>query len=324
MTERFQSRRSPTRTCVPAGSPAARATPSEHRRSPATAKSQHLRGHYLAPPGVPARRAPCPRWSMMRRPVQRCGSAETPRTHPWWRAGCRETPAPPVTAADRAAPTRYPRARASSAVSDRGTQIRQPRSPTRRPQSSGRRESSIGCRQKAQGRGRVGRAAAKAGTCREPFEQGEPAEPDPTDAVAERTRGLENEILVGRSCRTRARTVHDERKWRTNLEHQAVAGARKAHQAFELVIAVGAAADDAQRQVDLGKGRFGKVRSGANLSDLEAHPPSPGFLASADDVSSAKPDLSFCSIFTSSSGSGLRSRACDHWNLASSVRPTFQ
>ena len=43
--------------------------------------------------------------------------------------------------------------------------------------------------------------------------------------------------------------------------------------------------------------------------------------ASAVEVSSGSPLVSFCSILASSSGSGLRSRACDHWNCASSVRP---
>ena len=246
VTERSQSRRSPTRTCVPAGSPAARATPSGHRRSPATAKSRHLRGHCFAPPGVPAKRASRQRRSMIRRLVQRCGSAETPQTHPWWRAGCRETPAPPVTAADRAAPTRCPRAPASSAVSDRGTQVHRPRSPTRRRNPRIGEREAIGRRQKAQGGGGVGRAAAKSGTRGEPFEQGELAEPDPTDPVAKRTRRLENKVLVGRSRHARARTAHLERKWRTDSERQAVASARKAHQAFEFVIAVSAAANDAQ------------------------------------------------------------------------------
>ena len=46
-----------------------------------------------------------------------------------------------------------------------------------------------------------------------------------------------------------------------------------------------------------------------------AQPPSGFFLpALAVEVSSGNPVASFCLIFTRSSGSGLRSRACDHWN----------
>ena len=47
-------------------------------------------------------------------------------------------------------------------------------------------------------------------------------------------------------------------------------------------------------------------------------------LEADDEDSSARPEASFCVIFSSSSGSGFRSRACDHWNCASSVRPVFQ
>src|SRR6266700_544897 len=58
-------------------------------------------------------------------------------------------------------------------------------------------------------------------------------------------------------------------------------------------------------------------------------PPSSFFLSSddaADDEpgSSGNPFTSLASIFGRSSGSGFRSRAWAHWNLASSVRPTRQ
>src|SRR6266699_2109589 len=50
--------------------------------------------------------------------------------------------------------------------------------------------------------------------------------------------------------------------------------------------------------------------------------PPPGFLCSASGaVSSGSPDFSLASILTRSSGSGLRSRAWDHWKRASSTRP---
>jgi hypothetical protein len=53
--------------------------------------------------------------------------------------------------------------------------------------------------------------------------------------------------------------------------------------------------------------------------------PPPGFLCSASGtVPSGSPDFSLASILARSSGSGFRSRACDHWNRASSSRPTRQ
>jgi hypothetical protein len=56
-------------------------------------------------------------------------------------------------------------------------------------------------------------------------------------------------------------------------------------------------------------------------------PPSPlAFLIFSASAAGAEasPFLSFSSIVFNSSASGLRSRACDHWNLASSMRSTFQ
>jgi hypothetical protein len=56
-------------------------------------------------------------------------------------------------------------------------------------------------------------------------------------------------------------------------------------------------------------------------------PQAPGYFCSAsaaEAVSSGSPDFSLASILTRSSGSGLRSRACDHWKRASSTRPTRQ
>ena len=125
--------------------------------------------------------------------------------------------------------------------------------------------------------------------------------------------------------RRRERTAYFERETFARSETQAIADARENDQGFELVIAVGAPAADFERQVDLGGRRFDECAT--RRMPLVAQPPLPGFFFAAsvaEDVSSRSPDLSFSSIFLRSSGSGLRSRACDHWNCASSVRPTFQ
>ena len=121
------------------------------------------------------------------------------------------------------------------------------------------------------------------------------------------------------------------------------------------MIAVGAAAEHREREIDLGRGVFDEschaqtfirrrelvaipaarnaecpaqrpgIAAIAATSEA-AQPPSGFFLPAlaAVEVSSGRPVASFCLILARSSGSGLRSRACDHWNCASSVRPVFQ
>src|SRR5262249_56916241 len=104
-------------------------------------------------------------------------------------------------------------------------------------------------------------------------------------------------------------------------EGQSIAHAGESNEALDVVIAVGTTAEHAERQIHLG-GRF----FGARGRRHQPQPP-PGFLCSAsaaEAVSSGSPDFSFASIFTRSSGSGLRSRAWDHWKRASSRRPTLQ
>ena len=64
----------------------------------------------------------------------------------------------------------------------------------------------------------------------------------------------------------------------------------------------------------------GKKKGKPPLHARESNqPPSPDFLPAlaCDEVSSGSPSFSLASIFGRSSGSGLRSRACDHWNRAS-------
>src|SRR5262249_56192935 len=102
-------------------------------------------------------------------------------------------------------------------------------------------------------------------------------------------------------------------------EGQGLAPAGESNEALDVVIAVGTAAEHAQRQIDLG-GRFFGVRGRRHLSQ-----PPPAFLCSAsaaEAVSSGSPDFSLASILTRSSGSGLRSRASHPSKPASTRRPT--
>src|SRR5579859_1484056 len=103
----------------------------------------------------------------------------------------------------------------------------------------------------------------------------------------------------------------------------AVGAIGKSDQTFEVVEAVDASSDHPKRQVDLGT----RVLNEHRRSTFDQPPlPSSFFLSAeaAEDVSSGSPFSILASIFGRSSGSGFRSRACAHWNLASSVRPTRQ
>ena len=79
------------------------------------------------------------------------------------------------------------------------------------------------------------------------------------DARRERTRGLEHEVLLGRSGHLGARTNDVEAQTIAGSQGQPIAGARKAHQAFEVMIAVGPPADDPQGQIDLGRRRLSEI-----------------------------------------------------------------
>src|SRR5665213_329293 len=108
------------------------------------------------------------------------------------------------------------------------------------------------------------------------------------------------------------------------MQSERVGKLSEGHQAFQSVITIGAAAEHAQCPIDLGGSLFDQ-----RCSHKIYYPPSPllfsGLTALAcDEVSSGSPSLILASILGRSSGSGLRSRACAHWNLASSVRPMRQ
>src|SRR5262249_17064337 len=100
--------------------------------------------------------------------------------------------------------------------------------------------------------------------------------------------------------------AHRERQCTCRIKRQNIADASEGNQAIDLMVTIGAAADNAEGQVDFG-GRLFDAR------DRHDQPP-PGFLCSAsapDEVSSGGPDFSCASMLISSSGWGLRSRAWD-------------
>ena len=125
----------------------------------------------------------------------------------------------------------------------------------------------------------------------------------------------------GIAARGGERTCDFETGLKRRLQSERVGKIGESYQTFQIVIAVGAAAEHAQCQIDLGGSPFDQ-----RCAHARCYPPLPFFLPALawEEVSSGKPFFSLASIFGSSSGSGLRSRSCAHWNLASSVRPIRQ
>jgi len=139
----------------------------------------------------------------------------------------------------------------------------------------------------------------------------ESTQADAWDARSERAGGLKHKVVGTVACLRRAGPPHGKGKRAATRKAQAIAKIRERNQAFNVMIAVGAAAKDAQRQIDFGRRAFNE-RSGWPRT----HPPLPTFLlfaaSAAEEVSSGNPALSFSSIFGRSSGSGFKSLAWDH------------
>ena len=114
----------------------------------------------------------------------------------------------------------------------------------------------VDAREQAQRRRCIGGAAAEPGGNRQPLVEREAAQAEAVDLGRERAGGLEHEIVVDGTRRGRARPAHGEPERSAGNDPQAVPHARKDHQALNGVIAIGAAADDAQGQVDLGGRMF--------------------------------------------------------------------
>ena len=185
---------------------------------------------------------------------------------------------------------------------------------------------TVGAREQPQRRRRIGRAAAEAGRDRNVLLKQKAPGLEPGDALAQRGERFEHQIVGNRPACGGERPGDVERGIAARLQAERVGEVGEGHQAFKLVIAVGAAAEHAQCQIDLGGSLFDQRRVTRASRRRHAQPPSPLFLPAlaCDEVSSGSPFLSLASIFGRSSGSGLRSRACAHWNLASSTRPTRQ
>ena len=104
-----------------------------------------------------------------------------------------------------------------------------------------------------------------------------------------------------------------------------IAHAGKGDEAFELMIAIGTAAEHAQIEIDLGAGAR-RQRQSHDVRPAARRRQPPSFLVSSTAFAegSSRPRSILRRIFSKSSGSGLRSRAWFHWNLASSWRPVRQ
>ena len=107
-----------------------------------------------------------------------------------------------------------------------------------------------------QRRRRVGRTAAQPGRDRQSLVETKGAEDDRRATLGKRARRLEHEIVVALTCLRRARPVHRQPELAAARKAQSVAEVGERHQAFDLVIAVVAAAQHPQRQIDLGRRVF--------------------------------------------------------------------
>ena len=94
------------------------------------------------------------------------------------------------------------------------------------------------------------------------------------DAVAERRRCFQHQIIGRRAAGRRIGPPDVERGFAGGFERQRVGEIGEDDQAFKLVIAVGAAADDAQSQVDLGAGGFGEEHNVTRLIATTINPSS--------------------------------------------------
>ena len=122
-----------------------------------------------------------------------------------------------------------------------------------------RRARDVRLGEQPQRRRRIGRAAAEAGPGRQLLDRVKRPSVRPANALGERTArstrlsATAAGLPGGRPGTARSRLA-------ARRKRQAVAEAGERHQAFKLMIAVGAAAEDAQRQVDLGGSRRASER----------------------------------------------------------------
>ena len=159
--------------------------------------------------------------------------------------------------------------------------------------------------------GRIGRATAQSGRDREPLVEPEGAEGRTRVEPGKGACRLKDKIIVALTGLSRAWAANQQFEFAAARQTQPIAEIGKHHEAFKFVIAVVAATEHPQRQIDLGR----SILDQRNRQNVP-YPPLPAFLglaaSAAEEVSSGKPTLSFCSIFGRSSGSGFKSFACDH------------
>ncbi len=117
---------------------------------------------------------------------------------------------------------------------------------------------SVSARQQPQRRGRVGRAAAEPGRNRQILIEVKRAQDEPGDARGKGACGFEDEIVgVGTGLR-RTRPADGQRKLVPRRQNQAVAAIGEDDQARNFVIALGAATEHPQCQIDLGRRGLGE------------------------------------------------------------------
>ena len=131
---------------------------------------------------------------------------------------------------------------------DRGRPARRRRSRAR-PAADARivERQAVGARQQPQRRGRVGRAAAEPGRDRQPLVERESARAaDPATCARSARAALSTRLSSAGPAAPRSGRRRRGRARAPGVERQRVADVGERDQAFELVIAVGAAAEDAQ------------------------------------------------------------------------------
>ena len=112
---------------------------------------------------------------------------------------------------------------------------------------------AIRTREQPQRRAGIGRTAAQSGRDRQPLIEVKSAQADVGNTRGERARRLQHEIVGARPRLRGMGPAQRERKLAARRKAQTVAEAGKRDQAFNLMVAVGAAAEYPQRQIDFGR-----------------------------------------------------------------------
>ena len=125
----------------------------------------------------------------------------------------------------------------------------------------------VGCksvepRQEPQRRRGVGRAAADAGRDRQRLDQCKGADAKPFDTLGQLPRRFDDEIFFGIAGGAGRRAADVKLQFSPGSSVSRSPAARESHEAFKLVIAVGASSDDMQRQIDFRGRAIGELGQG--------------------------------------------------------------